>query len=445
MAIADTKRSDMSIAEQQQKRDGLLIREDSYAAKAEKIERSFPSNWPWPDVDLRITEIEENGGAGSGGTGKPTTVKIGTTTTLAAGEKATVINSGTETDVVLNFGIPQGLQGLQGLKGESGTAGAQGPAGEPGPKGDKGDPGATGPEGPAGAKGEKGDKGDKGDAGEAGAPGLNGLAGYMPDYENIQDIAMTMETSDSGKAIYAVEAPFDCFASVVFTIKALSSGIHYLSSSVDNVSMHNAQIPGSASGTVILSAGYMRKGAVLRGHAISANASQYTYKGRFLPTIMHKPYSQNEQIIGYWDDDRPIYRRMVSGTVAIADTPKVVIAGEGISQIVNSYGWVHFLHSGDTYQRQFPYYYDSKFMFYPYVDNGDIKITLIGYEVAEFNIILEYMKAADSSGVNMVAMLSDAPDATLRVMAEQAIAASKDSLAEVSSEISYKSSSKIER
>ena len=75
------------------------------------------------DINLATGEIEY--GEGGGGA----TVEVGTTTTLPAGSNATVTNSGTETDVVLNFGIPQGIKG---------DTGAQGPQGAQGPKGDTG-------------------------------------------------------------------------------------------------------------------------------------------------------------------------------------------------------------------------------------------------------------------------------------------------------------------
>lgn len=45
------------------------------------------------------------------------TFAVGTTTTLAAGEDATVVNSGTSSAAVLNFAIPQGIQGLTGADG----------------------------------------------------------------------------------------------------------------------------------------------------------------------------------------------------------------------------------------------------------------------------------------------------------------------------------------
>ena len=54
------------------------------------------------------------------------TVAVGTTTTGAAGTQASVTNSGTAQDAVLNFTIPQGAQGVQGETGPQGPAGADG-------------------------------------------------------------------------------------------------------------------------------------------------------------------------------------------------------------------------------------------------------------------------------------------------------------------------------
>jgi hypothetical protein len=52
------------------------------------------------------------GAAGAPGAGS--TVTIGTTTTLGPGVPATVSNTGTSTNAILNFGIPQGLAGTGG-------------------------------------------------------------------------------------------------------------------------------------------------------------------------------------------------------------------------------------------------------------------------------------------------------------------------------------------
>ena len=63
-----------------------------------------------------LVDIGISGGGGSveGGT---VTVTIGSVTTLPAGSNATVTNSGTNTNVILNFGIPRGADGAGGTGG----------------------------------------------------------------------------------------------------------------------------------------------------------------------------------------------------------------------------------------------------------------------------------------------------------------------------------------
>ena len=48
------------------------------------------------------------------------TVSVGTTSTLPAGSSATVTNTGTSTDPILNFGIPAGATGANGQDGADG-------------------------------------------------------------------------------------------------------------------------------------------------------------------------------------------------------------------------------------------------------------------------------------------------------------------------------------
>lgn len=56
------------------------------------------------------------------------TLTVGETTTLAAGENATVLNSGTIENAVLNFGIPKGHDGTNGKDGLNGIDGTDGTA-----------------------------------------------------------------------------------------------------------------------------------------------------------------------------------------------------------------------------------------------------------------------------------------------------------------------------
>ena len=78
------------------------------------------------------------------------TVEVGDVTTLEPSQEATVTNSGTGTNAVLNFGIPQGIQGVKGDKGDKGDQGPQGVKGDTGPQGPEG---PQGPQGPRGATG----------------------------------------------------------------------------------------------------------------------------------------------------------------------------------------------------------------------------------------------------------------------------------------------------
>lgn len=71
-------------------------------------------------------------------------IEIGTTETLPAGSEASVTNTGTSTDAILNFGIPKGEKGDKGDKGDTGATGAQGETGATGPQGPQGETGATG-------------------------------------------------------------------------------------------------------------------------------------------------------------------------------------------------------------------------------------------------------------------------------------------------------------
>ena len=152
------------------------------------------------------------------------TVDVGDTVTGEPGSEASVTNSGTQQNVVLNFTIPRGAAGAQGPKGDAGADGApgeQGPKGDPGPAGADGEPGPagadgkaatiqvgsviasapgsnprvvntgtenaavfnfvlprgeTGPQGPAGNDGQDGAQGPQGDPGPAGADGEPGAA-----------------------------------------------------------------------------------------------------------------------------------------------------------------------------------------------------------------------------------------------------------------------------
>ena len=113
---------------------------------------------------------------------------VGTVTTLSPGTKATVVRSGTETNPVFNFGIPEGLKGEKGEKGvgytftpsvsESGNLSWTNNGNLPNPAtvNIKGPQGERGPQGTTGQQGPKGDKGDNG------LPGSKGDPGFTPNF-----------------------------------------------------------------------------------------------------------------------------------------------------------------------------------------------------------------------------------------------------------------------
>lgn len=74
----------------------------------------------------------------TGAAGAAATVAVHSVTTLSAGTPATVVNSGSSSASLLDFGIPQGPAGA------TGAAGSTGPTGPTGPSGATGLPSATG-------------------------------------------------------------------------------------------------------------------------------------------------------------------------------------------------------------------------------------------------------------------------------------------------------------
>ena len=97
------------------------------ADKAEDAVGHMPvigENGNWFAWNADKTSYEDTGNPSQGETGKDgkaATVQVGTVTTLPAGSSATVTNSGTETEAVLNFGIPRGEAGTGGGGGTSGN------------------------------------------------------------------------------------------------------------------------------------------------------------------------------------------------------------------------------------------------------------------------------------------------------------------------------------
>ena len=107
-----------------------------YRDALEKIKRDQKFK---PSCCIPIVGAGTVGPTGPTGPAGPSTIVVGTTTTGDSGTDASVTNSGTAENVVLDFVIPEGPTGPAGLDGATG------------PTGPAGLDGATGPTGPTGA------------------------------------------------------------------------------------------------------------------------------------------------------------------------------------------------------------------------------------------------------------------------------------------------------
>ena len=108
------------------------------------------------------------GPTGPTGPQGPATVTVGSTATGLPGTQATVTNSGTLGNAILDFTIPAGVTGPTGPTGLIGPTGDIGPTGPTGPTGETGPIGLTGPTGEVGPTGPTGLIGPTGDIGPTG-------------------------------------------------------------------------------------------------------------------------------------------------------------------------------------------------------------------------------------------------------------------------------------
>jgi hypothetical protein len=85
----------------------------------------------WPAGTTMVGPTGATGSTGATGAkgDAAATIQVVSTTTSAPGSNADVTNSGTSSNVLLNFVIPRGQDGAPGEPGAAGAQGAQGPAG----------------------------------------------------------------------------------------------------------------------------------------------------------------------------------------------------------------------------------------------------------------------------------------------------------------------------
>ena len=210
-------------------------------------------------------DIGPQGVKGDRGDVGPATIKVGTTETVSELENASVSNSGTEKDVILDFKIPRGEKGEIGPRGLPGEIGRtehiaidetetiepgepaqvmdtfedwvhhlsflipKGEKGEQGPQGQQGEQGPQGQQGEQGPQGQQGEQGITGPQGPIGPPGPSNITAYgirysMSDAQlNLQQaIDTTIPLNEKGVALFT-EYPDDN------SIKINESGVYLVS------------------------------------------------------------------------------------------------------------------------------------------------------------------------------------------------------------------------
>ena len=171
------------------------------ADEAKNISIKMPiigDNGNWFTWNVESGEYTDTGKPSRGASGSSATISVGSTTTGTPGTQASVTNSGTNMNVILDFIIPKGEKGDKGDKGDTGEQGPQGKQGIQGPKGDKGD---TGPQGEQGIQGQKGDTGAQGPQGEQGIQGPQGEQGPKGDTGSVGPAGPVFTPSVSSEGV----------------------------------------------------------------------------------------------------------------------------------------------------------------------------------------------------------------------------------------------------
>ena len=171
------------------------------ADEAKNISIKMPiigDNGNWFTWNVESGEYTDTGKPSRGASGSSATISVGSTTTGTPGTQASVTNSGTNMNVILDFTIPKGEKGDKGDKGDTGEQGPQGKQGIQGPKGDKGD---TGPQGEQGIQGQKGDTGAQGPQGEQGIQGPQGEQGPKGDTGSVGPAGPVFTPSVSSEGV----------------------------------------------------------------------------------------------------------------------------------------------------------------------------------------------------------------------------------------------------
>lgn len=303
-------------------------------------------------------------GAGGGGGGGTVSVDAGAATALPAGSAPTVTNSGTTTNAIFNFGIPEG------------------------DKGDKGDPGPAGPQGEAGPKGDTGPAGEQGPAGPQGPQGEPGSSGPDVDLDNL--VTPTVEVVPGGTSNDA---------SFVASVSG-KAVINFQAATVPNVGQSIFQI--SVNGVYVYVTG-MRTGMntatvpVKAGDTVNIWANGTGAWNVGIAPYINKTYSLDEQVIGTWVDGKTIYRKVIqtAGPTEVEVTKSVDVTSLNVETVVRLDGRYFW----DTSKNDVAIMYTNATGFSSIGLVGgnsiDMYLTIPGWRNAQATIFFEYTKTTD--------------------------------------------------
>lgn len=292
-----------------------------------------------------------------GSDGQNATIAIGSVTSLSYGSTPTVTNTGTATNAVLNWGIPEGQRGEQGIQGEpginaqayvtqntgsatitiedaDGTTTATVYDGQNGTNGQDGySPSATVTQTASGATISITDINGTTTANvNNGVNGTNGVDGFSPTATVTQNTgsATISITDQNGTTTATVNDGTNGVNGVTPTITATASVDNTTGTPTVNVSKTGTDTNPSFA------------------FAFEHLKGQQGESGKGFVD-----YSASEVDTGLkWTDGSTIYRRVFSGTVSITgNNVATVSTGVSAKSIINAYGYFDSWHSGNNYNR----------------------------------------------------------------------------------------------
>lgn len=263
-------------------------------------------------------------------------------------------------DTELGFGFITDMSGATGVKGDKGDQGIQGPQGEQGPQGPQGVPGPTYTAGT-----------------NININSNNEISAPLTDYVKNTDYAGSstagvIKTDNSFKIngqgkVYAEILAYSNYESV-------SDGRFISKGTLENV------IAGKNLATT---------SDIPLVHDSYSSSTTEPYCADYVNNVVLEKYSTTETMIGYWNDNKPLYRRvLVTNLPTQENTWTTLVTINNIDQLVDIRGAI----SGYT---PIPHYLSANYNCNFQKNGKDIQVYTKGYPNAYTRIIIEYTKTTD--------------------------------------------------